>query len=146
MTSEISDLQVVHTGVTPFQCDVCGKQCRRKGELEKHQQTQHWPGLQSDLPDPDCSVAGGDTGGTPSRPAPLLSSGPPSRPAPLLSSDPPPRPAPAQVLTTSLPPRSAPLLLTQLDPDAMRQADMLKDLTGQQSLASMKLPTLILPH
>ena len=26
-------------GVTPFQCHVCGRQCRRKSELEKHIQT-----------------------------------------------------------------------------------------------------------
>lgn len=28
--------EVIHTGITPFQCHVCGRQCRRKSELEKH--------------------------------------------------------------------------------------------------------------
>ena len=28
--------EVIHTGVTPYQCHVCGKHCKRKSELEKH--------------------------------------------------------------------------------------------------------------
>ena len=29
-------INICSSGVTPFQCHVCGRQCRRKSELEKH--------------------------------------------------------------------------------------------------------------